>query len=420
MTSATLTNLDVWYMLGNRTAGWPGVTSFSKGVSMVTAELASSNAFPDLPLLPTEPQIQLQRPMQRAALDDQQQLLVNGNIGLVYVHLKNYVTPHRIPWTRREWEDLVQEGCLGLIRAAQDFNPKGKIPFAAFALPRIHTAVRRCMMQRFGNGIAFAGGESPAKRSLFGTSHKPDWSPRKRKRIPAEDPLEVLGDWWGSNEDTLGVRLREKYERAVHRAVAHILAQEDADNDQSELLRVLAADRHLVPDIHARKPYRQIAKRMNAPYAKIIQLDRRLREAIRLSLERDPEFSELQRIARAEPRGVDTPVSENFEQSLARLGAAELLQRLLHSPGERREKLMEKLFDLATPSLLEAIRHELQSLPVVTREDLLQNSSPVYVDESASENLATQFTAARSDQPNVPPASQFDSASNVVGSDAFP
>ncbi len=359
--------------------------------------------------------------MQRAALNDERQTLVKANIGLVYVHLKNYVTPHCIPWTRREWEDLVQEGCLGLIRAAQDFNPQGKIPFAAFALPRIHTAVRRSMMQRFGSSAAFAGGESPAKRSLFGTSHKPDWSPRKRRRIPVnDDPLEVLGDWWGSNEDTLGVRMREKYERAVHRAVAHIRAQDEPDDAHAKLLRALAADRHLVPDVHARKPYRQIATRMNAPYARIIQLDRQLREAIRLSLERDPEFNELQRIARAEPLGVDTPVDETFEQALARLSAAELLQRLLHSAGPRREKLMEQIFAQATPSLLQTIRNELQSLPVATREDLLHNSSPVCVDDAEAQNPPMQAISVPSDQPSVSPASLSRAPSNVVGSDAFP
>jgi RNA polymerase sigma factor (sigma-70 family) len=404
-------------MLGNRLLGWVGLSRlFFKGESMIASEVASYETSP----LSGEPPIHLQRPMQRAALNDQQQLLVKGNIGLVYVHLKNYVTPHRIPWTRREWEDLVQEGCLGLIRAAQDFNPQGKIPFAAFALPRIHTAVHRFMTQRFGNGIAFAGGESPAKRSLFGTSHKPDWSPRKRRRNPADDdPLELLGDWWGSNEDTLGVRMREKYERAVHRAVAQILAQSESNDTHGELLRTLAADRHLVPDAHARKQYRQIASRTGAPYARVIQLDRQLRETIRVSLGRDPEFAELQRIARAEPRGVDTPVNENFEQSLARLSAAELLQRLLHSPGERREKLVKRLFDQATQSLLQAIRNELESLPVAAREDLLHDSSPVYVDLQ-SQDQGIQVAPAQCGQPNVSPASPSLATSNIVGNEAFP
>lgn len=353
-----------------------------------------------------QPPAGLNRPMQRAALSDQQQILVKENIGLVYVHLKNYVTPHRIPWTRREWEDLVQEGCLGLIRAAQDFNPQGHIPFAAFALPRIHTAVRRCMLKRFGASVAFAGGKSPARRSLFGLSTKPDWSPRQRRRLACDDdPLTALGDWWGANSDTLGVRMREKYERAVHRAVARLLAESPPGEAHEELIRALAAERHLVPDVHARKPYRHIARRINAPYTRVIQFDRHLHEAIKGTLDRDPEFAELQRLARAEPRGVDTPVDESFDQRLARLSAAELLQRLLHSPGERREKLVEKLFFLATDTFFQALRTELESLPVSAREDLLHESSPVLLADEGPQNTVPGDTIDAPAPQNVSSAS---------------
>jgi|CXWL01.1.fsa_nt_gi hypothetical protein len=325
----------------------------------------------------------LNPPMDRAALDDTQRILVKDNIGLVYVHMKHYVARHRIPWTQREWEDLVQEGCLGLIRAAQDFNPLGKIPFAAFALPRIHTAVRRAMLKRFGTGVAFAGGDSPSKRSLFGMAEKPDWSPRKpRRRADDGNPLDALGDWWGCNSDTIGVRMREKYERAVHRAVAHVLEGGESDDAHGELVRALASDRHLVPDAHARKPFRQIAKRLHAHYTKVTQCDRQLSLAIRRGLEGDPEFAELQRMAREQPRGVDTPVDEPLNRSLARLGAAELLQRLLHSPGEQRGKMMGKFFCVAAPSLLQAIGSELESLPVSAREDLLCHSVPVVASEA--------------------------------------
>lgn len=323
----------------------------------------------------SETALELSRPMERAALNDAQQLLVRDNIGLVRVHMKHYVDRHGVPWTKREWEDLFQDGCLGLIRAAQDFNPLGKIPFAAFALPRIHSAVRRAMLKRHGNGVAGAGGDASAKRSLFGVSEKPDWSPRKpRRSTHDESPLDALGDWKGANKDTVGVRLREKYERAVHRAVACVLAQGDADDTQAEIVRALATDRHLVPDAHARRPYRQIARRTNAPYTRVIQYDRQLREAIRRGLEGDPEFSELLRMTRAEPRGVESPVDDQFEKHLARLSAAELLQRLLNTCGERREHMVGRLFELAAPSLHEAIRKELEQLPIDAREQLLSES----------------------------------------------
>ncbi len=333
------------------------------------------------------------RRMERAALDESRQALVRNNIGLVYVHMKHYVARHRVPWTQREWEDLVQEGCLGLIRAAQDFNPQGRIPFAAFALPRIHTAIRRVMVQRFGSGTAFAGGEAAAKRSLFGVSQRPDWSPRKPRRNSGdENPLDALGDWRGSNKDTLGIRLREKYERAVRRAVACVTQRDDSKQADAELVRVLATDRHLVPDEHGRRSFRDISRRLNAPYTRVIQCDQKLRVEIRRCLENDPEFTELQRRSQIEPRGVDAPAGERLDRELARLSAAELLQRLLHSPGGQREKTMTRLFEVAGPSLFEAIHLAIESLPIEAREDLLGESSPVCPESHPSGN-ATEVRA---------------------------
>ena len=70
-----------------------------------------------------------------APLTDEQRRLVRKNIGLVAVHLRRYVRNLEVPRSDREWEDLFQEGCLALIRAALTFRTERGIPFAAFALP---------------------------------------------------------------------------------------------------------------------------------------------------------------------------------------------------------------------------------------------------------------------------------------------
>lgn len=318
--------------------------------------------------------------------------MVKDNIGLVYVHMKHYVAPHQIPWTRREWEDLVQEGCLGLIRAAQDFKSKGKIPFAAFALPRIHKAIHRVMLQRFGGSAAFAGGVWPAKRSLFGLPERPDWSPRKpRRSAGSQCPIERLGDWWGTNRETLGMRLREKYERAVRRAMTKVGNEEEGDALTVEVIEAIAEDRHLVPDEHARKPYRAIARRTGAPYARVLQLDRLLQLEIRQSLERDPEFAELKRVAFREPSGVDTPAGDALDQQLARLGAAEILQHVIGLSGEPRQNIIDEMFRLAPQSLLESIQRELESMPVEAREQLFTVAASSCSPEKAPQAAGASF-----------------------------
>ena len=113
-------------------------------------------------------------------LTDDQRRLVRDNLGLVGVHLRRHVRGLDAPRRHREWEDLFQEGCLGLMRAAVAFDPARGIPFAAFALPRIHNAVSCALEEKFS---MFASpkrrrrrpGGADSKRST-----RPDRSPRIR------------------------------------------------------------------------------------------------------------------------------------------------------------------------------------------------------------------------------------------------
>ena len=86
---------------------------------------------------------------ERVPLTDEQRRLVRENIGLVSVHLRRYVGNLAFPRRDREWDDLFQEGCLGLIQAAAAFRQERGIPFAAFALARIHNAVSRALHCKF-------------------------------------------------------------------------------------------------------------------------------------------------------------------------------------------------------------------------------------------------------------------------------
>jgi len=343
--------------------------------------------------MPTNSTIDLERPHQPVRLDsarlaplnNQQRDLVQLNIRLVYVHMKNYVNPLGIPWTRREWDDLIQEGTLGLIRAAQKFDPARNIPFAAFALPRIHTAVRRAMLKRFGTGVAFGGGPPVYKGSYFQGVRDLDWLPRKReKKTPDVCPLDAPAIWCGEAGDTVGVTLREKYERAVDRAVLELQEVCPPGPAYRDLVRVVADGRHRVPNDCEKAPYRRIAREAGAPFSRVQEYDQKLRELIRRGLERDPEFVELEKVARSDPRGVDFPMSDKLAQRLAALSSAELLQRLLNSSGDQRGTLMGKLFDLTAESVQDLIRKQIESLSTHAREELLCTSPPSQAEEKSS------------------------------------
>ena len=322
---------------------------------------------PQLDTLPAR----VRKPLERAALSTQRQALVRDNIGLVHVHLRHATARSPSAWSDRDREDFVQEGCLGLIRAAQDFNPQGSIPFAAFALPRIHTAVHRAMLRRQ------AIGERPldASTTAAGGGGKAALQRARRSGFRA-DPLEALGEWYGSGTDTIGVRLREKFDRAVRRAVVE-LSTDAAEGSPGSLLQALAVERHLVPDVHARKPFRQLARQLGEKYARVTHYDRLLRSAIARILSGDPEFAALTDIARTQETGLDGFADRDLDVRLARLGAAELLQRILHSPADHRERALNRLFSLAPQSLLQSLERELEVLPVEVREELLSCTSPL-------------------------------------------
>ncbi len=73
------------------------------------------------------------------------QTRVTENLGLVRVHLQHRLGPLRAGRRHRDIDDLFQEGCLELVRAARSYDPACEIPFASFALLRIRRAIHRAL-----------------------------------------------------------------------------------------------------------------------------------------------------------------------------------------------------------------------------------------------------------------------------------
>ena len=172
-----------------------------------------------------------------------QQRLVLENRGLVVLHIKRFVPGLAEPRRDREWDDLVQEGCLGLIRAAAAFDPDRGIPFIAFALPRIHGAVHKALHTRFATiAVPLAKAHVPGttgknrgddddERGLGNqsASSERDWPVPKLKTLgvralmhEATDKRRPSAASDASNVETVGDRLRDKYDRAVRRAASII------------------------------------------------------------------------------------------------------------------------------------------------------------------------------------------------------
>ena len=186
-----------------------------------------------------------------AALGDEQRRLVRENMGIVAVHLRRFVAGVSARRSDREWDDLFQEGCLGLIRAAAEFQPERGIPFVAFALPRIHTAVRRVLLARSsvaaGPRRELAPPTEPVETGSRGDPNRP---PKMRSRSVGagrrlRDSRRHAPD--AACGETVGERLRDKYERAVRWAADEVLRRVSIRGDRDKLVRVLTEERYLVP-----------------------------------------------------------------------------------------------------------------------------------------------------------------------------
>lgn len=315
------------------------------------------------------------------ALTDEQRRLVRENIGLVGVHMRRFVRPIAMPRRDREWEDLFQEGCMGLIRAAVAFREDRGIAFAAFALPRIHNAVSRAFQNKFSTvAIPPLPGRSgrdkgdptepPAQRRRP-TVH--NLSDEAEARIPdraKHDPNEG-GD---RTYETIGDRLRGKYERAVGHASRALARGSSTRGDRGELVRVLTEERYLVPQEESRTALRQIARQTKSSYARVAQCDKQLGEAVRRALACDPEFEALRRHARADSAGSYAAIDDDLDRRLARISASEFGSRLEKASPDEQARMILSLLQTTQTDMDELVRASVTHLSSDRREALLCNA----------------------------------------------
>lgn len=317
-------------------------------------------------------------------LTDEQRRLVDENVGLVGVHLRRSVGSLAQPRRDREWDDLFQEGCLGLVQAAVRFRQERGIPFAAFALPRIHNAVSRALQTKFATVYV-----PPARHSTLDAT-SPDTEPHEATHRPRVQSLsdEVernLPDRWHDPHErageSIGDRLRDKYERAVHAAVADVGSGPSRRGDRDRLASVLAAQRFLVPDDASRMALRKIARETKSSYARVAQCDKKLAGAIRARLCRDPEFVELSRLAKCHPEGTGCRIDDTMERALGDAASDEFVNRLRRADPRERARCVDTLVDRCDGGMDSFLRRQFQSLAPVERERLFHrleaDSTPV-------------------------------------------
>ncbi len=309
----------------------------------------------------------------------EQRRLVWENIGLVAVHLRRNVEGLGEPRRDREWEDLFQEGCLGLIQAVVTYRPDRGIAFAAFALPRIHNAVTRALQRKFST--VYIPPTQARDRDPIEASTKPCPAPRRPAVHSLTTDLERrLADKRRHHPDTstgetIGERLRGKYERAARTAGDVVAKKTSTRGDRDKLVRVLMDERLLVPNEGSRVALRSIARRTGSSYARVAQCERQLKTVIGDILESDPEFRELQRRARKCSHGTELPIDDELEQNLASVCTVEFVHRFRRATRTERGRMLAVLLEVSPGDIDNVLCGHVVRLPMQARETLLHETT---------------------------------------------
>jgi len=307
-----------------------------------------------------------------------QRQLVRENIGLVAVHIRRNLHNLAVPRRDREREDLFQEGCLGLMQAAVTYRHDSGIAFAAYALPRIHNAVSQALHRRFCT--VYIPRRKPSPRD----PDEPAAKTRHEPNRPNVRSLDIEGA--GRLEDTrrhrpdtattetIGERLRGKYERAAQAASRRIAAKTSRRGDRDKLVRVLMDERLLVPDDESRVALRSIARQTKSSYARVAQCEQLLKDSIRDILSADPEFHELRRRARSQHHGTEKPIDTELEQDLVFASTAEFMRRFRRATREERGRILATLLEVSPGDLEDLLFDRVTGLPAEARETLLHET----------------------------------------------
>lgn len=336
-------------------------------------------------------------PQGQRPLTAEQRRLVAQNVGLVAVHLRRHAGDPTVPTRDREWEDLFQEGCLGLIRAATAYRKDRGVPFAVFALRRIHHAVSLALHHKFSTVVTPPPRTARRRKSKRPTPRAGESEPRGRVRkrdcgtarsAPKESsfaanecarradsrhsPIGHESAACKDNQatpagrgralrkphtpeptlaeqhdrlDTVGQRIREKYTRALRTACQTAVDPLSRRDDRKRLARILCDEHLLVPGEEYRKALREIARQTDSSFARVVQCVRLFTGTARTTLQADPEFRELHRALRVHPSSTETPIDRAFEANLAHTCAQELLRRYQRARRNDQAAILHAVFE---------------------------------------------------------------------------
>ncbi len=276
------------------------------------------------------------------ALSSEQRDLAGRHLRLVAMHLRNRVPTPRQPRRQREYDDLYQEGCLALVRAAGRFRPGRDGQFAAYALPRVRGAVHVALHEYFDTirvpmraRRTCSEGNDPAGAPV---------GPLPEDLVTFDPPR---ADRRRSN-DTIRHLLRARFERAVRAAVQELQDGALRAPARRAALARIAAERVLISLESARTPLRTIADECGISSGRACEYEHRLLHRTRELMRDDPQIPLLVQYARRAHLGYETRPDERCLQQLEQAELRRFRRQFAALPQPRRADLVYRLLEAST------------------------------------------------------------------------
>ncbi len=289
----------------------------------------------------------------QVVLNEAQRALVEAHIGLVGMHLRNFVATPMQPMRQREYDDLFQEGCVALTRAAASYDPSRNGPFASYALLRIRGTIHTALHEYFATVRVPTQKIKDAARKR---GHAPklhmvqELSERRAACLEADDTgIEP--------QETIRHLLRERYERSVELALADLRQRSWRLRNPTPIMERIASERLLISTDQGRTSLRGIASEVGISSGRACEYEQLLTKTVRTYMADDIQVRLLLRWARRDARGFNAPLDARQQNLLRRADARRFLAKFRQLEQARKAEVVYALVAHSTEALDEVVHN---------------------------------------------------------------
>jgi RNA polymerase sigma factor (sigma-70 family) len=290
-----------------------------------------------------------------ARLTPEQQELVRRHFALVGVHLRNWVPTPRLPRRDREYDELFQEGCVALVRAAARYDPTRNGVFAAYALPRIRGAIYRAIHDKFTLiRLTQRAAQKARKRPDRPIPHGPV------SMLEISEELEesmVVEHRPSEPKETIRHVIRRRYELAVACALEQMRERVWRQSNPCEIMGRIAKQRLLIATERQRTTLGQIAREFGVSASRVRIHERRLVQAVQEALADDPQMPVLLAMAREDADGQDAFMDAEKRAGLCRAEVDAFEGRFRQMAPPRQAELIYSLIERSADCVPEVARN---------------------------------------------------------------